>query len=257
MPWIRNNPLPEAGLLAKCCLEACLSFFYPEVCQHCGREHATADEGYIGAQCRTHVKFIQPPFCERCGLPYEGDLDRSFVCSNCHDLDLHFRQARSAVVAQGMVLDLIHDYKYHRALWLEPFLARLLVNQAAPLLSAQSWDMIVPVPLHPSKLAQREFNQAERLARHLSRATGLPLAAHALRRIRDTHTQTHLNRADRQSNMRQSFVCPRSEPVQGRRCIVLDDVFTTGATTNACAGALQEAGTAEICIWTLARGLIR
>jgi ComF family protein len=170
---------------------------------------------------------------------------------------LYFTQARSAVVAQGMVLDLIHRYKYRKALWLEPFLARLLVDQAAPLLGKESWDMIVPVPLHPSKLVQREFNQAERLAQHLSRATGLPLNPHLLRRVRDTETQTHLNRVARQTNMWGSFTCPKSAPLRGRRCIVLDDVFTTGATTNACARALKSAGAREISIWTLARGLIR
>jgi len=171
-------------------------------------------------------------------------------------MPLYFSRARSAVAAQGMVLDLIHQYKYHRALWLEPFLARLLVDQAAPLLRKEWWDMIVPVPLHPSKQVQREFNQAQRLGRHLSRAIGLPLQARLLQRIKDTRTQTHLNRSERQSNMRQSFVCRRTQAVQGQRCIVFDDVFTTGATTNACARALQEAGAREICIWTLARGLI-
>src|SRR3954469_14558729 len=105
----------------KCWLDAGLSFFYPDACQYCGQERATRVEGYIGAQCRQNVKLIQPPFCRRCGLPFEGEITTSFECSNCREMKLHFACARSAVAAQGMILDLIHRYKYNRALWLEPF----------------------------------------------------------------------------------------------------------------------------------------
>jgi len=151
-------------------LGAALSLIYPEGCQICRQRRATAREGFVCAQCWTQVRFIRPPFCERCGLPYAGELNTPFECSNCREMEFDFRHARAAVVAKTVVLEAIHRFKYSRALWFEEFLAGLLVREAAPQLRAQEWDYIVPVPLHPLKKREREFNQAEVLARHLSSA---------------------------------------------------------------------------------------
>ena len=124
-----------------------LGFFYPEICQLCEAERATASEGFVGAKCWTQVRFIRPPFCERCGLPYPGDLTTPFECTNCRELELHFTSARSAVVAKSVVLEVIHRFKYQRALWFENFLADLFLREAVPVLRGQGWDFIVPVPL--------------------------------------------------------------------------------------------------------------
>jgi ComF family protein len=237
-------------------LEAMLGLFYPEVCQQCGLERATAADGFIGAQCRQEVKFIVPPYCQRCGLPYSGPSNIQFQCSNCRQMDLHFSYARAAVAAQGLVLELIHRYKYRQALWCEPFLAGLLIQQAAPVLRQESWDMIVPVPLHPRRQAERQFNQAERLARRLGAAVGLPVCTRLLRRTRVTRTQTQLDRRQRQQNVHGAFgLVPGADPT-GRRIVLVDDVLTTGATTNACARVLVRAGARKVCVWTVARGLL-
>src|SRR5579864_9062106 len=82
-------------------LDAGLGFIYPEVCQICGKERATAAEGFVGQLCREKVRFIKSPFCARCGLPFEGDITTTFECHNCKEMELHFRTARSAVVAEG------------------------------------------------------------------------------------------------------------------------------------------------------------
>ena len=201
------------------------------------------------------MRFIRPPFCERCGLPYPGDLTTPFECSNCREMELHFHSARSAVVARGMVREVIHRYKYQRALWFEPFLADLLVREAKPDLSGQRWDFIVPVPLYPVKQREREFNQAERLGNHLSAATGIPQNRKLLRRVMPTATQTLLTREQRAKNMRGVFATPRDSGLDGERIVLVDDVFTTGATTSACAKALRDAGAGEVCVWTVARGL--
>ena len=137
-----------------------LGFLYPEICQLCGEQRATAKEGYVCGRCWSHVRFIKPPFCERCGLPFEGDLTTPFECANCREMELHFSAARSAVVARGAVREIIHRYKYQRALWFEPFLTGLLLRETVPALRGQNWDLIVPVPLHPLKQREREFNQA-------------------------------------------------------------------------------------------------
>jgi ComF family protein len=239
-------------------LDAGLSFLYPEVCQYCTQERATADDGFIGAECRKNVKAIARPFCERCGLPFEGEITTHFECGNCRDAELHFSSARSAVAAKGMMLELIHRYKYGRALWLEPFLAELLIQHASPRLLEEKWDMIVPVPLHPLKQSEREFNQAERLGRRLSVATHLPLRKDLLCRVVQTQTQTLLSRADRTANVQRAFACKTGgSSLKGQRVVLVDDVLTTGATTSACAKVLLKHGASEVCVWTVARGLLK
>jgi len=162
--------------------------FTPEVCQLCNSERATADDGFVGPQCWSQVRFIRPPFCDRCGLPFQGDLTTTFECTNCREMKLHFSSARSAVVAKTVVLEAIHRFKYSRALWFEPFLADLLNREATPVLRGANWDFIVPVPLHPLNQREREFNQAEILAQHLSVATKHPVECKLLQRITPTAT---------------------------------------------------------------------
>lgn len=236
-------------------LDAGLAFLYPEVCQFCGEQRAKPEDGLVCLRCSSQVRFIRPPFCQRCGLPFEGDLTTPFECANCREMDLHFNAARSAVVAGGLVLEAIHRYKYQRALWFEPFLADLLVSEAGPALQVGKWDWILPVPLHSTKKREREFNQAERLAVHLSAATKIPVNASWLRRVLPTSTQTRLTREQRAANMRGAFALATSGRLRGERIVLLDDVFTTGATTSACAKVLRAAGAGEVCVWTVARGL--
>jgi len=232
-----------------------LGFLYPEICQLCGEQRATAKEGFVCRRCWSHVRFIKPPFCERCGLPFEGDLTTPFECSNCREMELHFSAARSAVVARGAVREIIHRYKYQRALWFEPFLAGLLLRETVPALRGQNWDLIVPVPLHPLKQREREFNQAERLAIHLGAAANIRVNKKLLRRVVFTSTQTRLTRPQRAANMRGAFAMRDGARLDGERVILVDDVFTTGATTSACAQALLAAGADDVCVWTVARGI--
>ena len=239
-------------------LDAALGFFYPEACQYCGQERAGVREGFIGANCRQNVKFIQPPFCGVCGLPFQGDITTPFACANCREMELHFSHARSAVAAQGMVLELVHRYKYQRHLWLEPFLAALLSQQALPGLQSEKWDLLIPVPLHPLKQKEREFNQATRLTRRLGVAASIPVQADLLCRVAPTRTQTRLSRSERAANVHGAFACNGSRHVlKGKRVVLVDDVLTTGATTSACAHVLKRHGAAEVCVWTLARGLLK
>jgi ComF family protein len=234
--------------------DAALNFLYPAVCQICGRERAGAAEGYVGGQCWSALRFVTAPFCDRCGVPYQGDINHPFRCANCEGLDFGFRYARSAVVVTPLILQVIHRYKYNRALWFEPFLADLLERQAAPALGREQWDLIVPVPLHPRKEREREFNQAERLARRLGRALQIPVNTRAVRRVKFTDTQTRLTRPQRAANVDEAFEPRHGGELKGARVIVVDDVMTTGATTSACAHAVRRAGAADVCVWTVARG---
>lgn len=238
-------------------LEVVLSYFYPPVCQICGEAAASPAEGYICRECAggpSGVKRIEPPYCQKCGLPFEGEMTTQFECGNCLEMDFAFAFARAAVLASPLVLEVVHRYKYKRALWFEPFLSRLLIERAASELIRGDWDCIVPVPLHPLKQREREFNQAERLARQLSAATGLPMRKDILQRRTYTETQTALSRSQRSANMRGAFALRRRKELAGEKIILVDDVLTTGATTGACAKALMENGAGAVGVWTVARG---
>jgi ComF family protein len=152
------------------------------------------------------------------------------------------------------MLDVVHRYKYGRALWLEKFLGEYLVNAASSELGKQKWDFIVPVPLHSVKQREREFNQADRLARYLGRATGIPVNAKLLKRVTPTESQTRLSREERAENVRKAFALRDPVDLQGARIVIVDDILTTGATTSACAGVMKKAGASTVQVWTLARG---
>jgi ComF family protein len=240
-------------------LEAFTSLFFPHVCQICLSHRATKNEGYICAICWSSpkaVQFVRPPFCERCGLPYSGDITTSFECRNCRDQEILFRQARAAVVMANLTQQVIHRYKYNHALWFEPFLVDLILRASEGAICTDNYDLLLPIPLHWLKKYQREFNQAERLARSLSRATGVPVGRKLIARVKQTPTQTRFSRTERAHNMQGAFRYLPSSSLPGSRILLIDDVLTTGATANACAKALMDNGAALVDVWTVARGTL-
>jgi ComF family protein len=130
-----------------------------------------------------------------------------------------------------------------------------LVRAAGPVLAAGGWNLIVPVPLHPLKKREREFNQAERLAARLAQAASIAADPRLLQRVRFTQTQTLLTRPQRAENMRRAFRLRPGRQLHGERVVLVDDVLTTGATASACARVLRETGAGDVCVWTVARGL--
>ncbi len=232
---------------------AALSLAYPELCQLCEREPATPARSYVCDACRAKVRPVEPPFCSVCGRPFQGEVTTESDCGHCRTTAPGFDWARSAVLAVDPVLKAIHGYKYRRQLWFEGFLAELLAARAAPQLSRPDWDCCVPVPLHPLKERERGFNQAHRLAARLSRLTDIPLEARVLRRVVPTPSQTRLSRGERIENMRGAFALRPRRSVKGWRVMLIDDVFTTGSTSGACARILRQSGAARVAVWTVAR----
>jgi ComF family protein len=237
-----------------------LSLFYPEICQICREERASCAESYLCRNCRQGhegIKWIEAPFCESCGLPFEGDINVNFECGNCHEQEMHFRHARAAVKFTGVVKEVMHRYKYNHASWFEPFLADLLVTAAKQQIRPDEWDYIVPIPLHWTKHRGRTFNQAARLALSLGKSTGIPLNRTLLKRTQPTQTQTRLSRAERTDNVKRAFRYKSRDPIDGKRILLVDDVLTTGATANACAKLLGQNGASVVDVWTVARGILK
>lgn len=236
-------------------VEAAIGLVYPRNCQLCLTEMGEGERGVVCAACLGKVKFIEPPFCKRCALPFDGAISEPFTCGYCHNLKFHFERAVAACKAEGVVRDCIHRLKYSRQMYFAPHLTDWLVGGARQRIEWREVDAIVPVPLHPRKQREREFNQAQVLAKALSMAVGVPVITNALRRVKDTGTQTRLSAGERRANLRDAFAARRPESVAGKRLVLVDDVFTTGATLDSCANVLTSMGAPSVVALAVARGV--
>ncbi len=189
-----------------------------------------------------------------CGQPFGGALDPGFRCMNCGDRDLHFEFATAAYRSRGVVRGLVHRFKYNKQRHLRHLLGRMLSEGFFdPRVRALRLDAIVPVPLHPAREREREFNQAAVLANIAARRLHLPVCD-CLRRIRHTITQTHFHREERFENLDGAFALRRGADVEGKTVALVDDVLTTGSTADACARVLRQGGAAAVVVITVARG---
>ncbi|HEY8965258.1 MAG TPA: ComF family protein [Candidatus Methylacidiphilales bacterium] len=204
---------------------------------------------------------IEAPFCVQCGEPFPGPLPGLFLCTNCGERDWTLGWARAAWRAEGHVREAIHDFKYRGRFHLLPFLADRLEDGFRQFAAAERWDALAFVPLHPLRERDRGFNQAEELCRELGRRQRLPVLP-CLRRVRPTEKQAWLTRGSRLRNLAGAFdfrekggIGPlnRRFDVKGLRLLLVDDVFTTGATAEACSRVLASQGAARISALTVAR----
>lgn len=236
-----------------------LDLLYPPVCALCG---VNLSHGRVLCDhCDGDLPRLEKPFCESCGEAFPGKISGTFACPNCQDLKFFFDFARPATVRDERTLDLIHRLKYGREIHLANELGRLACEsfaadeRLAPALDG-GWPL-VPVPLHRKRLRHRHFNQAEEISLALARRCGLPVLD-ALRRTRQTETQTALSRKQRMENLRGAFEITR----RGSRwiesapegAVIVDDVLTTGSTVNECAKTLRRAGFKSVFVVTVMRG---
>ncbi|MCX7825457.1 MAG: ComF family protein [Verrucomicrobiae bacterium] len=227
---------------------------YPANCAVCKQPREPEADSALCPSCRRQMRPIHRPFCERCSLPFDGVADGAFRCSNCADKNYYFHHAVCGCRLTGVARECVHQFKYQHALWIGPELAELMIAAARERIEWPKVDMVVPVPLFPSRQRERGFNQAEWLARRLVRALPAPLCKGNLRRVRETDNQALLNAAERIENVRGAFAVRDPRPFLKRRLVLVDDVFTTGATTNECARVLLDAGAESVIVLTVGRG---
>ena len=235
--------------------EVILGLVYPPVCAVCHQHRADRDQGYVCTACQGGVRRITEPCCQRCGIPFSGKIIGSQTCTACRRDSWAWDEARAAAIAEGITLECIHRLKYQKEPWFGTFLSGLLMEAALPRLIGLPWQGVVPVPLHRVKQREREFNQAERLAAPLAHALGVPLETNRVRRCEATSSQTSLSREDRISNMRTAFEPARSPQIHGS-WIIVDDVLTTGATTDGVAAVLKNLGAERVVVWAVARAIL-
>lgn len=240
----------EAGGRLRAFGSGLLGLALPPTCISCGA--ITGAAGGLCGPCWGRLSFISRPFCERTGAPFVHDSGLTILPEALDDPPA-FDRARAAVTFDQVARDLVHKLKYADRLDLAAPMARMMVQAGADVLP--SADLLIPVPLHPFRLWRRRFNQAALIGRHLSRATGVPQRTDLLKRRRVTSSQTRLGRAERRDNVSGAFaVCRDAASVlAGRRVVLVDDVYTTGATLDACALVLRRAGVSGVDALTFAR----
>jgi ComF family protein len=199
-------------------------------------------DAVVCALCRARWRAVPPPWCARCGQPVLADLG----CRFCADWDAAMGRVRSAVWLEDGARRAVHQLKYDGWHGVAPALAEAM-RRLEPL---EAGSVLLPIPLGRRRLRERGYNQAEALARALGRAAGLRVETGALRRARETRSQTALAPAARTANVEGAFM---ASPTRGARLVLVDDVCTTGATLVAAARALRAAGAARVEAVTFAR----
>lgn len=233
---------PSWRLQARRLVGTLTNLLFPPVCANCKKGGA-----YLCATCTEAVMWLHEPLCPHCGCELDRQADR---CYPCAQRPLPLAQVRTAVYFADPVQPLIHQLKYQNSFALAPTLADLLIK-AWPVWS-HPVDVMVSIPLHADRQRARGYNQSQLLAEPLSRQVGIPLLPQAMRRVRPTQPQVGLNAVDRHANVSGAFVAERSL-IDGRHVLLIDDVFTTGATMSAAAEVLLTAGAARVSGFCLAR----
>lgn len=210
-------------------------------------------QGMIAPDIWAKLDFIRKPQCHTCGFPFDFDVVEGALCASCLDYPKSFDSARAALkyddASRDLILGFKHADKTHAALAFTPWLK--MAGQEM----LEEADALIPVPLHPWRLIRRRYNQAAIMAQYLARETNAPVLVDALRRVRPTPPQGHMDAKERYRNVRKAFaVEPKRLPdVKGKTLILMDDVYTTGATVNECTKVLKKAGASKVHILTLAR----
>lgn len=210
-------------------------------------------------KCAPQLRLIEEPCCERCGKTFDSLARSADICANCRQHPPAFERARACWAFQEPARGAIHSFKYNRRFAMAPRFAHLMLQTPAARAQIRDWQpqCLVPVALHASRARARGFNQSALLARELGFLCDLP-ALDLLKRTRATPPQVGLDLSARRRNVRAAFAIDatlwQNANLAGARILLIDDVFTTGATINECARVLLAAGAGEIGALTIARG---
>ena len=228
---------------------------FPPLCIACSEVLPSGHQEVFCPECRRQITFITGSCCPICGIIFPDSPSGNHLCGTCLENRPWFTSARAAVAYDGVMLDAIHQFKYGRNITTGTALARLLAGFDFADINLGIYDAIVPVPLHIKRLRERGFNQSLILASALGKKYGMAVDFSLLKRHKFTLTQTGLDRQEREKNISGAFVAVLPERMQNRNLILVDDVYTTGATINECAKTLVKAGASQVAVLTLARVL--
>ncbi len=238
---------------AQSVLNAAGAVLFPNVCSGCRRR--VGETGLLCANCWQEVQFIEQPWCGVLGIPFSRDMGEEILSADAIANPPPFARARAAVAYKGIARRLVQGLKFHDRTDLAPWMARWMLRVGGDL--ADGADIVVPVPLHRRRFLIRRFNQSAELARCFAALVDCRFEPNAVVRVKLTRQQVGLDLREREANVRGAFNVPDKADiiVRGRRVLVIDDVYTTGATVAAVARTLKRSGAANVDVLTFARVL--
>ena len=229
-------------------VETVLTFLYPAQCRACDKSLGLEAVPYICDACWHDIQFIEPPWCEICGTPNPEN-----ICDPCATNPPRYGKLRTIAFYETALQQAIHLFKFEKRKTLAKPLTQLILAHMPNDCRIEKCDFILPIPIHKKRLRERGFNQATLLAKGIAKATGVPIATDVLFRHRYTAAQSGLDREARQTNIIDAFQLRKKEVICGKHLLLIDDVFTTGATIREAVKVLWRADPAEIDVLTLAR----
>lgn len=236
-------------------IKGIVNLVYPEICIACKKRigHKSAINNLVCEECWKKIMPNIPPFCSSCGRSLRGSYITKNTCPSCIRKQLHFDRAFSPCVYDGIIKELIHQFKYKGKDYLGPVLSKPMIEHIKEYgLPINYIDYIMPIPLHNTRLREREFNQAEVLAKPIAKEFAKEVLTDVLQRNRPTRTQTDLEPSERFANVKDSFSILKKDIIQGKNILLIDDVLTTGATSSEASRSLKQSGAGIVYVLTVA-----
>ncbi len=231
-----------------------LDVAFPSSCVSCGEMVDRTALPHVCDRCFSKIHIVEDPRCLTCGYPFFGETESHGDCQHCSRLTPRFSRGWSISLFRGPIRDLVYALKYENSLWALDDLARI-AEYAEGLDEFLEDAVLVPVPLHARKLRERGYNQSALIAVELGKRFGCPVSGDLMKRIVDTPSQTQFNRKERYRNLRNAFELSSEGQIdRGKGYVIVDDVFTTGSTLNACASVLRKAGAKRVDVLTIGHG---
>lgn len=230
-------------------LEKVIRILYPRTCPIC--QAIVTGDRYICDLCKGQLPYIKEPRCKKCGKSLDSEVQE--YCFDCTRKTHMFDKGVAVWRYTKEMKQSIHRFKYDNKREYMEFYVEELINYYGIWLKSLNADALIPVPLHPSKLRHRGFNQAELLAKGIGKRLQIPVETKLVERCRNTKAQNGLNDGERKNNVKKAFKIPINV-VKLKRVVLIDDIYTTGSTIDSIAEVLKAAGVEKIYFCCLCAG---
>jgi ComF family protein len=230
-----------------------INLFYPAFCLACGRKSGAWNENLCG-DCFKKIKKRLPPFCIKCGKQLAGYPDTKGKCNDCEGRPPYYDRAQSGFCYDGILKDLVHEFKYKKITSLAREFTALTVSFMKKYALGKNIDIVSSIPMHPVRIFKREINPSHILAKEIAKTLGLEYSNKLLKKARNTPPQSRLKKDKRLDNIKDSFSVNKAFDIKNKNILLIDDLLTTGSTVNECAKLLKRSGSSYVEVVTLARG---
>ncbi|MFH1645458.1 MAG: ComF family protein [Candidatus Omnitrophota bacterium] len=233
------------------CYLIIINLIYPIKCQICGNTLEYYNLDHVCYECFNKIKIASGPFCLKCGIPISSE--KNMFCGECLTKKYNFQRAWQCCALEGAVQELIYKFKYQKKLFLKSVHSKIMYDFIKKHIDIRYIDALVPVPMKRSQIRKRGYNQAMELSKSLAKITKLPSYNNCIIKVKNTKQQMKLKKNERINNIKAAFAIKNREPLKNKNILLIDDVFTTGATTNECAKTLLSGGAKKVWVLALAR----